>query len=156
MKNLLYILLFVPLFFVSSCEEEEKEESCTGNSTADLIVGTWEVNSVTLYYPNGDFYGCYNSCNSTNNLCTDIDCVISTYNCDGTAYSQSSNETDSFTWSYDPQTEMVTTISTLGVFYSTIITLNSNQLVDSSNLLIIDENGNQINVEAIYVATRIN
>ena len=154
MKNFLYILLLTtPILFFSSCDKEE-EESCTGDITGDLIVGTWELNSVTYYYPNGDLYDCFNSCNSNISMCSDTDCSITTFNCDGTAFSELSNET--YTWSYDPETETAITISSQGTYYWSIITLNSNQFIDSTQILVVDENGNQFVLEAVSVSTRIN
>ena len=156
MKKILYILLFVPMCFISSCEEDE-DESCTGNSTADLIVGSWEGNTRFMYYPNGDFLECTNFCNSTNNLCNDGVCVTANYNCDGTGFWETSDATEGFTWSYDPQTEMITTVSSGGLYVFSVITLNSNQLIcQYDNMFFIDENGNQIDFYSITVETRIN
>ena len=63
MKKIIYaFILITPLLFFSSCEKEE-EETCTGNTTADLIVGSWGVNTRFDYYPNGDFLSCRNFCN---------------------------------------------------------------------------------------------
>ena len=63
MKNLLYILLFVPLFFVSSCEEEGPIHGCLdsqafnynpeawidNNSCEYAIVGTYAQGGIVFY-----------------------------------------------------------------------------------------------------------
>lgn len=156
MKNIIYrFLLITPILFFSSCEKEE-DESCTGNTTADLIVGSWEGNTRFDYYPNGDFLSCRNYCNSTNNLCDDGVCVTANYNCDGTGYWQTEDATEGFTWSYDPQTELITTIASAGVRVFSIVTLNSNQFICRyDNMFVIDDNGNQIDFYSVTVETRV-
>tara|TARA_B100000530_G_C15781396_1_gene417684 strand:+ start:162 stop:617 length:456 start_codon:yes stop_codon:yes gene_type:complete len=150
MKKLL--LLFIPLMFFFSCELfEEEEEVCTGNATSDLVVGTWETNTIFYYYTNGDLYNCVNVCNSSNNLCVDNECITSTYNCDGT-YTNSLGE--SGTWSYDPQGDVFTSIGPQGTFYYYPTTLNSTHMVMEADLVLVEENGNQFNVLAISSATR--
>ena len=159
MKKILYtFLLFSPLFFFNACEEEAEEAeevSCTGNSTADMLVGTWEANYRAIYYPNGDAFSCTNYCNTYNSLCEDADCITVFYNCDGTATNSAGDEG---TWSYDPQTETITSISgSLGVVNSTIETLTTNQLITTTNMILVDqESGAQIDLVVQSAATRIN
>ena len=155
MKNLFFkFILISPLLFFTACEEtDEVDEVCTGDVTADLVVGTWESNSVFFYYPNGDPYGCINFCNSSNSLCSDMECTTSTYNCDGTT---SYSTGDVGTWSYDPETELHTEIGPNGTIHSSFTTLNSVHAVTEAEIFLIDVNGNQINLTAISSSTRIN
>ena len=149
MKKLL--LLFIPLMFFFSCEEEE--EVCTGNATSDLVVGTWETNTVFYYYEDGTLYDCLNVCNSSNSLCADYECFTSIMNCDGTS---SNSLGDSGTWSYDPQGQVFTSIGPQGTFYHYTTTLNSTHMVWETDLVLVEDNGNQINLLQISSATRLN
>jgi len=142
--------------FFFSCEDEE--DICTGNATADLIVGTWQKNSSFFYYPNGDLYYCYN-CNSANSLCLDAYCVTFTYNCDWTALSNENLDPQfvggSWTWSYDPEEEMIMEMYSEGPLSSYITTLNSVHMVMETEIpMLINEN--LINILEISAFTRIN
>ena len=151
MKKLL--LLFIPLMFFFSCELFEEEEVCTGNATSDLVVGTWETNTTFYYSEDGSLYDCYNVCNSSNSLCTDHECITSTMNCDGTV---SNSLGESGTWSYDPQEQVFTSIGPQGTFYHYTTTLNSTHMVYETNVVLVLDNGAQINLLGITSATRIN
>ena len=83
--------------------------------------------------------------------------MTANYNCDGTGYWQTTDETVGFTWSYDPQTEMMTIVAAGGVRVLSIITLNSNQFIyRGDNMFIIDEDGNQIDFYSVWAETRAN
>ena len=152
-KVFLLLMLISAVFFFNSCEEEENE-SCTGNSTADMLVGTWEVNYQDLRYTNGDIHSCYNYCDTYNSLCDDGECFTYTSNCDGT-YTYSTGEDG--TWSYNPQTESITTIGEMGVFTGSIDVINSNQLITFTNVVLVDqESGAQIDLVVQSAYTRIN
>ena len=156
MKKILYTFLIIsPLLFFTGCEEKEEvsEVFCTGDPISDLVVGTWEANTAFFYYPNGDLYSCMNFCNSSNSLCADMECITSTYNCDGTV---SYSTGDVGTWSYDPETELHTEIGPNGTTQSSFTTLNSVHVVSETEIVLIDENGNQINLTVISSSTRIN
>ena len=151
MKKLL--LLLIPLLFFFSCELfEEEEEICTGNAVSDLIVGTWETNTVFYYGEDGSLYDCYNVCNSSNSLCNDLDCFTSTMNCDGTV---SNSLGESGTWSYDSQEQVFTSIGPQGTFYHYTTTLNSTHMVYETDLVLVLDSGAQINLLAITSATHV-
>ena len=139
--------------FFYSCEEELAEEVCTGNATSDLVVGTWETNTIFYYYEDGTLYNCLNVCNSSNDLCDDFGCITSTMSCDGTT---SNSLGESGTWSYDSAGQVFTSIGPQGTFYHYMTTLNSTHMVYETDLVVVLEDGTQINVLSITSATRTN